>query len=108
MGQHLRYIDRSPGKEIFQRSAVRGRFRVKRERRPLHLDRIFLLQFFNTPGNEIAPGSDVVREDFQDVAVRHGYFLFLAVAVTCHAADISGYGHVLGKRVETPGIHPLE
>jgi hypothetical protein len=108
MGQHLRYVDRSAGKKVFQRLAVRRRFRMKRKGRPVRVDIKFLLQFFNTPGNEIAPGSDIVREDFQDLAVRHGYFLFLAVAVTCHAADISGYDHALRKTIEIRGIHRSE
>jgi hypothetical protein len=32
---------------------------------PLDLEIVCLFEFFNTPGNEVAPGSDVVRKDFQ-------------------------------------------
>jgi hypothetical protein len=37
---------------------------MQREMRPDDLDVILFLQSLNTPGPEIAPGSDVVGEDF--------------------------------------------
>jgi hypothetical protein len=45
---------------------------MERKSRPVKFEVEFLLQFFNTPGNEIAPGSDVVGEYFQDIVIRHG------------------------------------
>ena len=38
---------------------------------PLDMDLVLLLQFVNTPGNEIAPRSDIVREDLQDHRFCH-------------------------------------
>jgi hypothetical protein len=32
---------------------------------PLDLEIVCLFESFNTPGNEVAPGSDVIRKDFQ-------------------------------------------
>jgi len=32
---------------------------------PVHLDSIRFLNFFNTPGNEIAPGSDKIRKNLE-------------------------------------------
>jgi hypothetical protein len=43
---------------------------MQREERPLHLDVVVLLQLLNTPGTEIAPGSNEIGEDFQCV-IRH-------------------------------------
>jgi len=40
------------------------------EGRPLDADVKFLLCSFNTPGNEVAPRSDIIGEYFQDR--RHG------------------------------------
>jgi hypothetical protein len=34
--------------------------RVKRERSPANIKVICFLQFFNTPGNEVTPGSDII------------------------------------------------
>ena len=38
---------------------------------PLNIYIVFLSEFFNTPGNEVTPGSDIVGEDGQ-------IFLFVA------------------------------
>ena len=32
---------------------------------PLDLQIVCLFEFFSTPGNEVAPGSDVIGKDFQ-------------------------------------------
>jgi hypothetical protein len=50
---------------------------MKRECPPFNPDLIFFFQFFNTPGNEIAPGSDVVGKDFKNNRIRHVYLPFL-------------------------------
>jgi hypothetical protein len=39
---------------------------VQRKSRPAQVDLKLLFQSFNTPGNEVAPGSDEIRKDFQD------------------------------------------
>jgi hypothetical protein len=44
---------------------------MKRKSCPPDADCKFFLQFFNTPGNEIAPGSDVVRENFKNDRFGH-------------------------------------
>jgi len=51
-------------KEIFQRLPFCRSLRMEREQYPLRLDVIVLLQPFNTPGTEIAPGSDKIGENF--------------------------------------------
>jgi hypothetical protein len=38
---------------------------------PLDVDVKLILQFFNTPGDEIAPGSDVIGENFQFEGIFH-------------------------------------
>jgi hypothetical protein len=37
---------------------------MEREMCPHNLDVILFLQPLNTPGTEVTPGSDIVREDF--------------------------------------------
>jgi hypothetical protein len=71
VGQHLRYVDGPPGKKILKGAALLRCFRVKGKRRPAKVDVEFLLQSFNTPGNEIAPGSDVVGKDLHNVLFVH-------------------------------------
>ena len=41
---------------------------------PLNFNIIVILQFFNTPGNEIAPGSDIVGKYFENL---HGLAPFM-------------------------------
>ena len=38
---------------------------------PLDMNLVLLLQLVNTPGNEVAPRSDIVGKDLQDHLVRH-------------------------------------
>jgi hypothetical protein len=52
---------------------------VQGKRPPLDLDLKILSQFFNTPGNEVAPGSDVIGKDFQS---RPGFHFFPQVGCT--------------------------
>ena len=35
------------------------------EMHPVHVDFVIPLQLFNTPGTEIAPGSNVIGKDFE-------------------------------------------
>ncbi len=76
MGQHGRHVDGPPGKQLFEGPALFRGFGMEGKSRPAHADLEFLLQLFNTPGNEIAPGSDIVGEYFQDIVIRHGQTAF--------------------------------
>jgi hypothetical protein len=40
---------------------------VQRKRRPAEVDLERFFQSFNTPGNEVAPGSDEIRKNLQNV-----------------------------------------
>jgi hypothetical protein len=55
----------SSTKEVFQGLAFLGGFLVEWEGAVANIYLIFLLQFFNTPGNEIAPGSDIIGKDIE-------------------------------------------
>jgi hypothetical protein len=39
---------------------------MKRELGELNLQSVFLFQFLDTPGDEVAPGSNEIGKDFQD------------------------------------------
>ena len=47
---------------------------MQRKTDPLDVDLVLLLKLVNTPGNEIAPRSDIVGKDLQDYLFSH-YFL---------------------------------
>jgi hypothetical protein len=65
MGQHLGDIDIAARKKFFKCQAFFRGIRMERESGPSNINLEFVLQFFNTPGNEIAPRSNIVREYFQ-------------------------------------------
>jgi hypothetical protein len=65
MVQHGWNSDIPPCKEFFQGQALFRRLWMQGKRDPLHLDIIRLFESFNTPGNEVAPGSDIVGEYLQ-------------------------------------------
>jgi hypothetical protein len=69
-GFYLVDAHRSPGKKLFQSQTFFRRFRMKGKRPPLDCDLKILSQFFNTPGNEVAPGSDIIGKNFQN---RQGF-----------------------------------
>jgi len=71
MIHHLININIPTCKQFFQRLAVFRCIRVKRESRPLNINFKILLQSFNTPGNEIAPRSNIVRKYFKLLRIRH-------------------------------------
>jgi len=73
-GLDLVDTNRPPGKKFLQSQTLLRRFRVKGESPPLNCDFKILSQSFNTPGNEVTPGSDVIGKDFQD---RPGFHFFL-------------------------------
>jgi len=58
-------VEASPGKQILQLAADRWCVGVQREVNPLNVDIEIPLQLFNTPGTEIAPGSNEVGKYFE-------------------------------------------
>ena len=68
---HGVHIDVTPGEQLLDENALRRRIRVQREVHPGHVHVKVSFQLFNTPGTEITPGSDVVRENFQFDSLAH-------------------------------------
>ena len=64
MFQYLLDIDRSARKQILKGHPLPGCLRVQGKGGPPDADVKLILQFLNTPGDEIAPGSDIVGKDF--------------------------------------------
>jgi len=64
---HLRDIHILTRKEIFKSQPLLRCFRVQGESCPGDVHIKFGFQFFNTPGNEITPRSDVVGKDLQPI-----------------------------------------
>jgi hypothetical protein len=58
-------------KELLKRLAFLRGLRVQGKGDPLDPDSVFLFQSFNTPGTEVAPGSDVVGKDLQNQGFFH-------------------------------------
>jgi len=52
---------------------------MKRKVNELDRETIFVLQFLDTPGDEVAPGSNEIGKDFQYKRLRHGDLLRLIV-----------------------------
>jgi hypothetical protein len=50
---------------------------MERKVNELDCETIFVLQFLDTPGDEVAPGSDEIGKDFQYERLRHGDLLHL-------------------------------
>jgi hypothetical protein len=48
---------------------------MERKLSELDLQTVILFQFLDTPGDEIAPGSDEVGKDLEDERFRHGFLL---------------------------------
>jgi hypothetical protein len=69
---------------------------VERVGAPEKGDVVFLLQFFNTPGNEIAPGSNVIVKDLQDVHV-----FLRSVIVPCPDPIVASEGKMCTETPET-------
>jgi len=59
-GGRLCVIDLVAGIDPFQGDALGRDFRMERKGLPIDVDMKISLQLFNTPGNEVAPGSDIV------------------------------------------------
>ena len=64
-GQHGRDVHITAFEEFLQGLACLRDLRMQGKGHPVDIQIMLLPQFFNTPGNEIAPGSDVVRKDLQ-------------------------------------------
>jgi hypothetical protein len=60
MIQHLRDIDIASRKQVFQGAPLRRGVRMKGKSDPSNSDLELAFQSLNTPGDEIAPGSDVI------------------------------------------------
>ena len=58
------HIDIAAAEQLLERPSLGGRVGMQWEVYPLDPDVEILLQLFNTPGTEIAPGSHVVAEYF--------------------------------------------
>jgi hypothetical protein len=72
--QHLQNVDAPSGEQTLERDPFGRDLRVQRKRRPAQIDPELLFQSFNTPGNEVAPGSDEIRENLQDVIIFSFHF----------------------------------
>jgi len=70
----------------------------------MHGDFVFLFQFFNTPGNEIAPGSDIIGIDFKDRFIHHGFILVVSGTMTADGSS----GPRREFRPEPPGPRRLK
>jgi len=62
---HLADVDISPGQKLIKGKALIRYVGVQRKGYPPDFNMKLLFDFFNTPGNEITPGSDIVRKYFQ-------------------------------------------
>jgi hypothetical protein len=65
MFEYCRNFLRTGFEQILKELAVFRCFGMQRESSPANAYVIFVLQSFNTPGNEITPGSDIIGKDFQ-------------------------------------------
>ena len=57
-------IDIAPAEQFLEQLSLCRRVGMQWEMHPRDLNVEISLQFFNTPGTEIAPGSNVIAEDF--------------------------------------------
>jgi len=69
---------------------------------PAHCQSEFLFQSFDTPGDEVAPWSDEIAEDFQNLSCFHNYFYDLRVHNTlCWKSR-----HIISPMFCHPGLDP--
>jgi hypothetical protein len=64
--QHFGNVDGPPGEQLLQRDPFGRDLRMQGKCRPANGDLELFFQFFNTPGNEVAPGSDEIRKNLQN------------------------------------------
>jgi len=62
---HLADVDIPSGQKLIKGKTVIRYIGVQRKCYPPNFNMKLLFYFFNTPGNEITPGSDIVREYLQ-------------------------------------------
>ena len=79
---HLRHVVAAPGEQLVQAATRLRRVRVQRKMHPLDPDAVFPPEPLNTHGTEIAPGSDVVGEYFQDEGFGHLRYFFWAACLS--------------------------
>jgi len=79
-----RQVDAPSGEKFLQGATLLRCLRMERKRNPPDGDIVFLRKLFNTPGNEIAPGSEVIGENLHNdfVLVIHETILLLLYAAT--------------------------
>ncbi len=65
--------DLGPAHAAFFRS-----LRVKRKLSELDLQTVILLEFLDTPGDEVAPGSNKIGKNFENERFRHDRLLSLS------------------------------
>ena len=61
----------TPREKVAKQQPLGWRLRVKREVHQTDVEIKVTLQFLNTPGTEVAPGSHVICEDFQNDSIVH-------------------------------------
>jgi hypothetical protein len=71
VGLGRKNIDVATGEELLKRETLTWRVGVQWEVSELDVDLVVGTESFYTHGAEVAPWSDVVREEFQDDWVRH-------------------------------------
>ena len=74
---------------------------MQREEHPLHRDVELLFESVNTPGTEVAPRSDVIREHFQDDGISHYHVSFNIRTRTVGGREGMSYGSVGTRRVSS-------
>ena len=58
-------IGRIAAKKVLQAQSLFRRFGMQGKGPPLNLDPILVVQLFNTPGTEVAPGSNIIGKNFE-------------------------------------------
>ncbi len=71
--QECLYVSVAAGEQLFQRESLLRRIRVQRKGYPPEVNAVLLPEPVNTPGNEIAPGSDVIGKDFKGDKFCHDF-----------------------------------
>jgi hypothetical protein len=68
-------ITATPGKKLFNGNAFFRRFRMEGKSTPPDSDFVIFVNFFNTPGNEVAPGSTVIGKNFKCLLHSRSFLL---------------------------------
>jgi len=97
MRQHLFNVDRPAGKKLLKGQSIRRCLRMQRKSGPLDIDIKLVLQLFNTPGNEITPGSDIVRKNFQGFGFRHHDLMYRFMCIRLRFWKYNKNGAVHGE-----------